>query len=272
MYSRTKLVIRYAFWTVQNQMRAVFFTGGNRRFNHCSLVIFHYACWLGETEQNASCRYVWRSSLTAPLLFSAPATFFSLTRICALFSCEFSSRLVAYLLGYQVDDLVMVPQTLEITKLKLARVRDNAMLKLLLQVVDVVCTHPCLKNILVQEVWMATFQKVFFFLLSEWVPEPCPVRSDLRQLMSCRPSSDKFGPTGRSTLHQMLSIQILIPLLQSTAACFCLPKGSQPESSMQKKPENLRPESKQFLSFFPPFRSAQWRGYDLRLTLTSLKV
>lgn len=80
-----------------------------------------------------------------------------------MFSCEFSSRLVAYLLGYQVDDLVMVPQTLEITKLKLARVRDNAMLKLLLQVVDVVCTHPCLKNILVQEVWMATFQKVFFF-------------------------------------------------------------------------------------------------------------
>jgi hypothetical protein len=40
---------------------------------------------------------------------SAPATFFSLTFICALFPCQFSSHLVAYLLGYQVDDLVMVP-------------------------------------------------------------------------------------------------------------------------------------------------------------------
>jgi hypothetical protein len=49
----------------------------------------------------------------------------------------------------------------------------------------------------------------------------------------------------------MPSIQILIPLLQSTAACFCLPKGSQPESSTLKKPEKMRLESKQFLFIFP---------------------
>ena len=58
-------------------------------------------------------------------------------------------------------------------------------------------------------------------------------------------------PPGRSTQHQMPSIQILIPLLQSTAACFCLPTGSQPESSTLKKPEKMRLESKQFLSIFP---------------------
>ena len=76
---------------------------------------------------------------------SAPATFFSLTFICALFSCEFNSSLVALLLlGYQVYDLVIVPQTLEITKLiscQSQSLRDNAILKqVLLQVADVVCT------------------------------------------------------------------------------------------------------------------------------------
>jgi len=38
----------------------------------------------------------------------------------------------------------------------------------------------------------------------------------------------------------------LVPLLQSTAAYFCLPKGSQPESSAAKKPE-IALASKQFL-------------------------
>jgi hypothetical protein len=61
--------------------------------------------------------------------------------------------------------------------------------------------------------------------------------------MSCRPSPDKFG----STRSFNAASDAVNPNSYSASPIYrCLPKGSQPESSTQKKPEKLRLESKQF--------------------------
>ena len=100
-----------------------------------------------------------------------------------------------------------------------------------------------LKKILIREIWLRNFRSDLSETRNGYLNAAA---SEMPSKTQARLARQVQHQCSFSRRHWMPVNPTLVPLLQSTAAYFCLPKASQPESSMPKKPE-IALASKQFL-------------------------
>ena len=99
------------------------------------------------------------------------------------------------------------------------------------------------KKILIREIWLRNFRSDLSETRNGYLNAAA---SEMPSKTQARLARQVQHQCSFSRRHWMPVNPTLVPLLQSTAAYFCLPKASQPESSMPKKPE-IALASKQFL-------------------------